>query len=261
LNVFNSGQYNFIYTALVIDKIAKGGAYLNALYKLAYTPTCYFDGGHDVLVGGTAQQSYYTSRISAAAVRDVPDLDLDVSMTYIDTTHVEFTVSITNNNFVNVAPDIPQIPDGPATGLEGVEVTFSASATDPDGDQLYYMWDWGADTSAWLGPYNSGETATAGHTWTTTGEHSIAVKVKDEYDEESPWSSSATIALMARGDANGDGDVNIGDAVSLINYIFKGGPAPDPIDAGDSDCDAAVNIGDAVYLINYIFKGGPAPGC
>jgi hypothetical protein len=28
------------------------------------------------------------------------------------------------------------------------------------------------------------------------------------------------------GDANGDGTVNVADAVYLINYIFKGGPPP-----------------------------------
>ncbi len=61
------------------------------------------------------------------------------------------------------------------------------------------------------------------------------------------------------GDANGDGSVNISDAVYLIAYIFAGGPAPDPLDAGDANCDATVNISDAVYLIAYIFAGGPAP--
>lgn len=63
------------------------------------------------------------------------------------------------------------------------------------------------------------------------------------------------------GDADGSGSVNVGDAVFLINYIFKGGPAPDPLESGDANCDGAVNIGDAVYLINYIFKGGPEPCC
>ncbi len=64
------------------------------------------------------------------------------------------------------------------------------------------------------------------------------------------------------GDANGDRTVNIGDAVYVINYIFKGGPQPTPLkDAGDANCDHAVNVGDAVYVINYIFKGGPAPCC
>jgi len=65
------------------------------------------------------------------------------------------------------------------------------------------------------------------------------------------------------GDANGDGDLNVGDAVYLINFVFKGGPAPDPVCVGDANGDTDTNVGDAVYLINYVFKSGPAPeeGC
>jgi hypothetical protein len=61
------------------------------------------------------------------------------------------------------------------------------------------------------------------------------------------------------GDANGDEAVDVGDAVYVINYAFKGGPAPDPVLAGDANCDASCDVGDAVYLINYAFKGGPGP--
>lgn len=64
-----------------------------------------------------------------------------------------------------------------------------------------------------------------------------------------------------RGDANGDSEVNVGDAVYIINYVFKGGPAPDPLEAGDANCDGGCDVGDAVYLINYVFKGGPEPCC
>ncbi|MFH1700627.1 MAG: hypothetical protein ABIE07_08580 [Candidatus Zixiibacteriota bacterium] len=65
------------------------------------------------------------------------------------------------------------------------------------------------------------------------------------------------------GDANSDTRNNVGDAVFIINHVFKGGPAPDPIEACDSNCDSQCNVGDAVYIINHIFKGGPAPcaGC
>ncbi len=65
------------------------------------------------------------------------------------------------------------------------------------------------------------------------------------------------------GDASGDGEIDISDAVYLITYIFKSGPAPDPLCAGDIDNIDAVDIADAVYLINYIFKSGPPPdeGC
>jgi len=61
------------------------------------------------------------------------------------------------------------------------------------------------------------------------------------------------------GDASGEGDINIGDAIYIINYVFKGGPAPFPYASGDANCDGTTNLADAVYLISYIFKGGPAP--
>ena len=61
------------------------------------------------------------------------------------------------------------------------------------------------------------------------------------------------------GDANGDGYINVGDVVFLINYVFRSGPAPDPLCSGNADGDDIVNISDAVYLVNLIFRGGPPP--
>jgi len=63
------------------------------------------------------------------------------------------------------------------------------------------------------------------------------------------------------GDANGDGQVNVGDAVYIISYVFKGGPAPTPYAkcSGDANGDCQCNVGDAVYTISYVFKGGPPP--
>ncbi len=61
------------------------------------------------------------------------------------------------------------------------------------------------------------------------------------------------------GDANGDDAVNVSDAVYIINYVFIGGPAPDPYETGDANCDEAVNVSDAVWIINYVFIGGNPP--
>lgn len=61
------------------------------------------------------------------------------------------------------------------------------------------------------------------------------------------------------GDADNNQIVNISDAVYIIQYVFSGGPAPNPLEAGDADCNAIVNISDVVYLISYIFSGGPDP--
>lgn len=61
------------------------------------------------------------------------------------------------------------------------------------------------------------------------------------------------------GDANSDLLVNVGDAIFLINYAFKGGPAPNPTCKGDTNHDDKVNVGDVVFLINYIFRGTTPP--
>jgi len=61
------------------------------------------------------------------------------------------------------------------------------------------------------------------------------------------------------GDANGDGVVNTNDLLYLANYLFSGGPPPDPMWEGDENCDGSVNTNDLLYLANYLFSGGPAP--
>lgn len=61
------------------------------------------------------------------------------------------------------------------------------------------------------------------------------------------------------GDVDANGFSNVSDVVLLINYVFGGGPAPQPPAVGDVDCNGIVNISDVVYFINYIFGGGPAP--
>jgi hypothetical protein len=62
-----------------------------------------------------------------------------------------------------------------------------------------------------------------------------------------------------RGDVNADKKLNVSDVVYLINYLFKGGPTPNPLQSGDANCDGQVTVSDVVYLINYLFKGGPSP--
>ncbi|KPL04648.1 MAG: hypothetical protein AMJ73_04030 [candidate division Zixibacteria bacterium SM1_73] len=68
-----------------------------------------------------------------------------------------------------------------------------------------------------------------------------------------------TVESFKRGDCNGDGVVNSADVVYLINYLFKDGSAPDPLEVADVNCDGTINSADIVYLIDYLFKEGPAP--
>ncbi|SYZ72706.1 exported hypothetical protein [Candidatus Zixiibacteriota bacterium] len=63
------------------------------------------------------------------------------------------------------------------------------------------------------------------------------------------------------GDANGNGGVNILDVSFIINYLYKSGPAPDPLRIADVNNSGTVNILDVSYLINNIYKGGPGLNC
>ena len=86
-------------------------------------------------------------------------------------------------------------------------------------------------------------------------------KVKaNDLNGGSTWSTRVfTFRTMTLGDADGDGSVTIADVVFLINYIFMGGAAPQPVSLGDADCSGSINIADAVYLISYIFSHGLPP--
>ena len=68
-----------------------------------------------------------------------------------------------------------------------------------------------------------------------------------------------------RGDANGDGVVDISDAAFTLAWLFLGGPEPPCVDAADSNDSGGFqpDVSDSVYLLNWLFLGGtplPAPG-
>ena len=63
------------------------------------------------------------------------------------------------------------------------------------------------------------------------------------------------------GGLNGDCQIDVGDIVFLIGYLYNDGHPPDPLERGDANCNGLVDIGDVIFLLNYLFKGGPAPSC
>ena len=63
------------------------------------------------------------------------------------------------------------------------------------------------------------------------------------------------------GDVNGDESIDIVDAMYLINYLFRGGPPPNPLWMGDLNCDGIVDVADVEYLMEYLFGGGRPPCC
>lgn len=86
------------------------------------------------------------------------------------------------------SPDEPAI-NGPTFGKPNTEYTFEFTATDPEGEEVFYYIDWGDGTNEdWIGPYTSGETIEANHEWTDLGDYTIKAKAKDIYGARSLWS-------------------------------------------------------------------------
>jgi hypothetical protein len=84
-------------------------------------------------------------------------------------------------------PPIMNEIDGLTSGKAGEEHEYKFSATDPDGDDIRYVIDWGDDTDEEiLGPYPSGEQATAKHLW-EEGNYTLKSKAVDIYGKESDW--------------------------------------------------------------------------
>jgi hypothetical protein len=97
---------------------------------------------------------------------------------------------------INTPPNKPSKPSGTTSGNINTQYTYTSSTTDPDGDQVFYQWDWGdGSTSSWLGPFGSGVTASASHTWTTKNTFSVKVKAKDTSGAESAWSDPLSITM------------------------------------------------------------------
>ncbi len=93
-------------------------------------------------------------------------------------------------------PEKPSSPEGETNGKINVNYTFTAVTTDPQNDELHYLFDWGdGEQSNWIGPYASGQICVENHSFTKRGTYSIKVKARDSKNYESEWSEPLHISM------------------------------------------------------------------
>jgi len=86
------------------------------------------------------------------------------------------------------------------------------------------------------------------------------------FTHNDPANPPSAIALyldlfdVRQGDANADRIIDSRDIIYLVRTLWGAGPDPYGT-SGDLNCDGAVTLTDIVMLINYVFKGGAAPDC
>jgi len=80
---------------------------------------------------------------------------------------------------------------------------------------------------------------------------------KESAYQDSPFS----FYVYVSGDASKDGIVDVSDIVYLLNYLYRGGPQPDPPQSADVYPDQVLDVSDLVFLLNYLYRHGFAPAC
>ena len=71
-------------------------------------------------------------------------------------------------------------------------------------------------------------------------------------------SGSPPGGVFVRGDSNGDGSVDVADAVLSLGYLFLG-ETVQCLDAADVSDDGNINIADPVSLLNALFSSSASP--
>jgi hypothetical protein len=94
------------------------------------------------------------------------------------------------------APFKPTVLDGPSNAGKNIPLDFATVAPDPEGDDVFYQWDWGdGNISNWYGPYTFGKQTSATHQWAENGTYDIKVRAKDTLGKESGWSPVYQVSI------------------------------------------------------------------
>lgn len=96
-SIYNSGDLDFYYVTLVSDE-----GNLNVRGRLRElgvfsVPDVFFDGGYKRVGGGQGSEIPYRNAITQSGERDVPDIDIDVDVTWLGGGKLKIAVTVVNN--------------------------------------------------------------------------------------------------------------------------------------------------------------------
>lgn len=74
-----------------------------------------------------------------------------------------------------------------------------------------------------------------------------------------PGGWGVTCINFRRGDANGDGKVDLSDGIATLAFLFNAGERPGCDDAADADDSGDLDLSDGIYTFRYLFLGGAPP--
>ena len=152
-------------------------------------------------------------------------------------------------------PPEPPTIDGPTGGRINKEYEYTAVTTDPEGDQILYMFDWGDGTqSDWIGPVNSGVPISASHAWSEINNYNVTARSIDVENSMSKWSEPYPIRMDIP-----DLKINAKGGLFRISVTFKNEGIAE---ADDIDWEISIEGGNIFFgrLSNGKITNIPAGG-
>jgi len=99
-DIYESGEYDFQYITYVSDQYIKSSDWLKDQYNIRGFPTCFFDGGFDVLYDIPALKSNYENKIFISSFRNVHDLDVVIDTDWFEdccSKKLDIEINVINN--------------------------------------------------------------------------------------------------------------------------------------------------------------------
>ena len=165
-----------------------------------------FNTGHRIRVAISSSNypRFLANPNTEDAIYDNSTYNIAQNILYIDNEHPSCII-------------LPEIEQGPSStppnkpckisGVKRIKMDklykYTSCAKDPDGDQVYLLFDWDdGNSSGWLGPYNSCEKIKAYHKWSKQGTYEIRAKAKDINGTQSEWSDPFIISFTKSKNVN-----------------------------------------------------------
>jgi outer membrane protein assembly factor BamB len=180
--IFNPGSYRCIEGGTPAHSI-DGTIYCGAIIRIGTNS----QGGEIIAINPNGTEKWRIT-IADFEVRSAPAIADD------GTVYIGSCSDLGDNSYLHAfGPLDPNAPDAPTiTGQTNGRIkktydyTFTTSS--PLGKQIYYLIEWGDRTTTdWLGPYNSDESLTMEHSWSTKGTYIITARAKDTDNLWGPW--------------------------------------------------------------------------
>ncbi|MGD0027551.1 MAG: PKD domain-containing protein [Candidatus Bathyarchaeia archaeon] len=159
-----------------------------------------------------------------------------------------YTLNIAPLNFPPITPSAPSGPSGP--WYVYTPYYFTASTTDPEGDNISYTFYWGDGTNNATGLYASGQNVTVAHFWSQPSQYAVSVQATDQYGNSSGYSPTFNLNMSQNDGGNGGDAGNTFTTAYVLNQnSYNGTPF-------SSTGTLYYNISDGADYYNFTVSAG-----